>query len=67
MEEGRPDDNIHDFMTFMIYVLCDDHDLMEILMSMMIMLTWEAGWGHVTSSAKVQTGEGVDVSWISRS
>ena len=56
-------------MTFMIYVLCDDHDLMVILMSMMlimmIMLTWEAGWGHVTSSAKVQTGEGVDVSWIS--
>ena len=56
-------------MTFMIYVLCNDHDLMVIMMSMMlimmIMLTWEAGWGHVTSSAKVEAGEGVDFSWIS--
>ena len=36
-----------------------------IMMVMMIMLTWEALWGHVTSSAKVEAGEGVGVSWIS--
>ena len=55
-------------MIFMIYDLCDDHDLMVIMLSMMlimmIMLTWEAGWGHVTSSAKVEAGEGVDVSRV---
>ena len=27
MEEGRPDNNIYDFMIFMIYDHCDDHDV----------------------------------------
>ena len=27
MEEGRPDNNIYDFMIFMIYDFFDDHDV----------------------------------------
>ena len=27
MEEGRPDNNVYDFIVFMKYDLCDDHDV----------------------------------------
>ena len=46
-------------MTLILIVIM--MSMMLNMMAMMIMLTWKAGWRHVTSSAKVEAGEGVDV------